>query len=452
MDAGKKYLFVADPVNQWDFAEKIVDAFLRKAFLTNSILFLLMDRTSEAQNFHNYTLRKIFGGGCSIVLLNADEVNLAVALPQVDFTILQTEDEFAPIGFIETHGRKFTQRFAKTCDDLFSAVPTPAEISAIRKNLSALVEGNLLAKVPPNEFEYFLFHEGLGESTSFFFWLKKYRAHAKKKICCICSHPLRAELLMACPYVDLVLTTDAITFNFISVYFAEKYNIKRFLLMHHSVETFKNQRECAEKKESYGLIERVRDFLRIRRDVPFEKYFVNMPTPQVESAKKNFHDMNLTEGKVVFVIMEANYFHGLSEIHADFWLKLRDKLNSVGYEVITNGPKEDIPNCRNVFLSLFQSAAFAGLCGHIVSIPTGFVESICAVNMVDKITLELIHPADNDKYWKAYTRNVDGLIEGYAKMLDRFISENIDCTYRKFGNDSAEDDALIEKIVEKILR
>ena len=62
MDAGKKYLFAADPANQWDFAEKIVDAFLRKAFLTNSILFLLMDRTSEAQNFHNYTLRKIFGG------------------------------------------------------------------------------------------------------------------------------------------------------------------------------------------------------------------------------------------------------------------------------------------------------------------------------------------------------------------------------------------------------
>ena len=62
MERGKKYLFVADAVKHWDFAEKITDAFLRKAFLTNSILILLMDKCTESNNFHNYTLRKIFGG------------------------------------------------------------------------------------------------------------------------------------------------------------------------------------------------------------------------------------------------------------------------------------------------------------------------------------------------------------------------------------------------------
>ena len=377
---------------------------------------------------------------------------MAAAFPQVDFTILPTENEFAPIGFIQTNGRKLTQRFANTCDDLFVDIPVSTEISAAKKNLSAQLEKDFFSKVPPDEFEYFLFHEGLGESTAFFFWMKKYRETTKKKICFICSHSLRAELMMACPYVDLVMTADPLTFNFISVYYAEKFHIRRFLLMHHSQKNLVAMREHAKNNESYTHIEKVGNFLGIRYDVPFEKYPFTFPAPQVERAKKIFHDMNLAEGKTVFVCTEANYFNGLSQFHTDFWLKLRDKLNAVGYEVVTNGPRENIPNCKNVFLSLFESAAFAGLCGHVVSVPTGFVEAICALNMVDKITWEIIHPSDTDKYWKGFSPNVDGILEGYARMVDKLISENIDCTYRKFGNNSAEDDELIEKIVEKILR
>ena len=459
MDEGKKYLFVADPVNQWDFAEKIVDAFLRKAYLTNASLFLLMDKNAVTQNFYKYMMTK--HGGGRIYPLYTDAVDVVSALRQVDFTILKTENTSAPIGYIETNGKKLTQHFANTCDDLFKDIPVPAEVSAMKASLSYIVERDFFSKFPPDEFEYFLGDLGLGESTAVFFWLKKYREFTTKKICCACSHSLRAEFFAACPYVDSVITIDPRTLRYISLHYTDGYKFN-WMVIYFSAKAFAATQEHIQgKREHYGQEEAVRDVFNIPPGIPFEKYPFNLPTPQVESAKKIFHDMNLTEGKVVFVATEANYFQELSEIHADFWLKLRDKINSVGYEVITNGPKEDIPNCRNVFLPLFQSAAFAGLCGHIVSIPTGFVEAICAVNMVDKITLQTLHPADNDKFWetrKAETfkdysfKDVDKIISEYAYTTGKYFSENIDCTYRKFGNDSAEDDALIEKIVEKILR
>ena len=453
--AGKKYLFVADAANQWHFSGKVIDAFIRKAFKTDSTLFLLTDNSQEANNFHNYTSRKIFWGGVRIALLNTDEVNLFSILPQVDFAIFPPENEIAPIGFVEMHGRKFVQRFANTLDELFSDLPVPAEVENTKKNWAAQLDRDFFAKIPPNEFEYIVFYEGLGESTAFFFWMKKYREHSKKKICCICDNHLRAELFSACPYVDLVVSVDSETFNFISIYYAEKYDVKKIFVLKSALKNWTESRKHHAKKEPYGIIENIGNCLGIRYDVPFEKYPFALPAPRAEKAKKVFDDMNLTKGKTVFVVTEGFWYRGLGAHHKDFWLKLRDKLNSVGYEIVTNGPS--IPDCRHVFLSLFETSAFAGLCGHIVSVPTGLVESICAVNMVDKITLQTLHPSDTDntsapEHWKRPNVSIAEIMKGYAHMVNQYISSNIDCTYRQFGNNPEEDDALVEKIVEKILR
>ena len=61
--AKQNYLFVPDLSNNRNFSEEVVDAFLRKAFMTNATLFLLMNNNEESDNYYNYTVRKVFNGG-----------------------------------------------------------------------------------------------------------------------------------------------------------------------------------------------------------------------------------------------------------------------------------------------------------------------------------------------------------------------------------------------------
>ena len=60
---GKKYLFVLNLSAGRDFPDSVIEAFMRKAFITNSVLVLLVDNDKTSSDYINYTHRKIFGGG-----------------------------------------------------------------------------------------------------------------------------------------------------------------------------------------------------------------------------------------------------------------------------------------------------------------------------------------------------------------------------------------------------
>ena len=74
-DIDKKYLFVLDISKGRDFADSVIETFMRKAFLTNSVLFLLTNDDKPSYDYMNYTQRKIFGGGRSTTSILAKESN-----------------------------------------------------------------------------------------------------------------------------------------------------------------------------------------------------------------------------------------------------------------------------------------------------------------------------------------------------------------------------------------
>ena len=47
----KKYLFIADVKNNRELADKVVNAFRKKAFLTDSILFFVTDMVKDSVNY-----------------------------------------------------------------------------------------------------------------------------------------------------------------------------------------------------------------------------------------------------------------------------------------------------------------------------------------------------------------------------------------------------------------
>lgn len=447
----KKYLFVLDLSVGRDFADSVVESFMRRAFFTNSVLVLFAAADKTSVDYVSYTKRKIFGGGqVKLVYLFENQVDAVQLVKQVDYVIAGgTVIEQPILNFALQNNIKILP-VTTDVDAIFKDIPIPVEIENVRKNLLTALESGLFLKCSPQEFEIFLFHEGLGESTAFLFWLKKFRETCGKKILCICANNLRAELLSTSPYVDAIVKVDWLVFDFISVYFAKKYNIHPLLLAHFDLKTLAARAKLsADEVKTYGQIGLIRDFLNIGADKKFERYAVQIPPPIRERVKNLFAQMNLIEGKTVFVVTQGYNFGGLNH-HLPFWIKLRDKLNAAGYEVITNGDKEDIPNCRNVFLSLLESAAFAGLCGNIVSIPTGFVEVICAINSADKINLQVMFPNENDIYWRGQKIDVEQRIGNYVYSINPYFAQNINFSCDKWGNTGAEEDLIISKIVQKM--
>lgn len=374
-------------------------------------------------------------------------MNLSAILNHVDCVIFGCMgEEFLAINFSERN-----LFVTANAEDLFKDIVVPDIVEQYKLMAANYIENILLKKFPPENWEYFLFHEGMGESMTTFFWMKKYRETCIKKILCICFNPMRAELMKFCPYVNEVIIVDGIMFDYISVFYATKYNIKRLLTAHFSPKKIAAESKLPpDERRTYGQIGMIRDFLDIDKNTKFELYHLELPKEIISRAENLFNEMNLTKGKVVFAVT-AGLYYGRLEHHADFWIKLRDKLRTEGYEIVTNGNKVDIPNCQNVFLSLLETASFVGLCGNIVSVPTGIIEASCAMNTIDKITLQVIFPGDNDIYWGGNPVDVDKVIDNYLYSRNPYFESNIKFSCYKWGNNPAEDDLLLEKIVNKII-
>lgn len=71
----KKYLFLLDLSQGRGLPNKVTEAFMRKAFSTDSVLAVLTDVDKKSLDYINYTQRKIFGGGGSTTYLLAEKSN-----------------------------------------------------------------------------------------------------------------------------------------------------------------------------------------------------------------------------------------------------------------------------------------------------------------------------------------------------------------------------------------
>lgn len=452
---GKNYLFMLDLTNRRELAEKITGLFMKKAFLADATLFILADNNRNNYNFFVWTRRKVYSKTCDIQIIYTDQNDIEKIFAQMDFFI--STGDSAEENFLKLAEKNNVNILNGTSnvETLFDDIILNDKQNKLKKLIEDKFKKDIFKKYPPKRWEYFLFHEGLGESIAFFFWLKKYREIHDKKILIICAEDIRVELMKYCPYADATLIVYTEIFDYISVYCTKKFDVKRVLHAHFLPKTLETKSKLsADEQKFYGIIGTIRDFLEIPPETKFEKYPFKIPKAAVTSAKNIFEKMNLTPGKVVFISVQGIYFSGLGH-HFDFWKKIAAILKFHDYEIVTNSEKTMISGCRNIFLSLFESAAFAGLCGNMVSVPTGFFEAICALNTADKITWQIIYPNSQDIYWKNKgidNPNVDRNIDHYNYYLSQYLSSNVEYSCCKWGNNSDEDDILINEIVNKIMR
>ena len=463
----KKYLLLADLPAQRERVEAVAFAFMRAAYLTDSVLFLVIDMKQESLDCYYYLQRNVFFGSCRIQVLFKNQFAPEQIIQQMDFYIVGFHpDEIFYVDAAIRHDVEIIgTRVAP--EDIFSGVEVSAEVQQFKENLRTMVERELIEKFPPEQFEYFLFHEGLGESTAIFFLLKEYRKPRDKKILFLCINPLREEMMRNCPYVDVVITIPPQIFDYLTIYYADRYSMKKILTAHPSEKVISRRKSLsAEELEDYHIPEVFRDFLDIPPNVRFKKYPVRLPEVAVARAKEIFTKMNLTAGKTVFAVTKGIYFGGL-EHHNEFWIKLARRLQSAGYEFVLNGDDEFFSGCKSVYLSLFETAAFVGLCRNIVSVPTGFVEAICTFNTVESINWQIIFPNAHDIFYKrkslaARLGALEGIqkegsqfasegTRGYELYLKKYLDANVNFATYLWGDTAIEDDALIEKIVGRII-
>ena len=464
---GKKYLFLANYPDEKTRIDKVAFNFMKNAFLTDSVLFFMMDIKREALDYFRWLSRNVFFGSVKMQVMIREHSNPEQVIKQMDYYIVGNHPDELPYLDAAIRNDKEIIGTIEKPEDIFNDIPVTEQVAYLRSQLKNLVENDLMRKFPPQEYEYFLFHEGLGESMALFFWMKEYRKKHDKKILMLCVHPLREEMMRNCPYVDAVVKVPPQIFDYLAIYLADQYNMKKVLTAHFSTKTIKTKQKLQPwELKTYGIPGTIRDFLGINPKIKFEPYPVKLPESAIAKATEIFQSMNLTRGKTILIVTEGYAFSGLQH-HNDFWARFANYMSDKGYEVLTNGNKEEIPGCRNVFMSLFETTAFAGMCGHIVSCPTGFVEALCTFNTADKMTLQVIFPGNHDIYWRrpnfinlvAYIesnryfgrKSADNAVNEYLYQVNQYISPNTDFSVLKWGDNIDEDNLLIEQIAKKII-
>ena len=466
------YLFAPNFAEDTERLEKIIQEFSKKAFLTNATLIFLLDETFDAMNFHTRIWRSNFGGAVNFQFVLKSQVNLEQLFRQVDYYIIgKSAEEIFYIDLAIRHGVKIigTRNLPA---EIFQDISVAPEVENLKNNLYADFVKNIVEKFPPLEYEYFLMHDGLGEVLAFFYWFKEYRKHNHKKILTLCIHPARTELMQICPYVNEVIQIDAKVYNYIQIFLSQQFEIKNAYTAHNAPTTLQKYNEIPiYYREPAGnffhLAEGRQHFLQIPPEIKFERYSIELPKESITKAKKIFEDLKLKKGKTVFLKVESNNEGSTANLY-DFWKNLADRLVAKGYKVVISGNDFKIQGYANVLMTLLESVAFVGLCGNIVSVTTGFIETICSLNSADKIQVQIIHK-DEKFNWQQNGSSIFGRqlflkeiqyfgsdfadkhLETYYNWMRRICGENITYNPQVWGHTSEENKKLLERIISNII-
>ena len=176
----------------------------------------------------------------------------------------------------------------------------------------------------------------------------------------------------------------------------------------------------------------------------------------------------MKKGKTVFLKVESNNEGSTANLY-NFWKTLADKLVAKGYKVVISGNDFKIPGYQNVVMSLIETVVFVGLCGNIVSITTGFIETICSLNSADKIQVQVIHK-DEKFSWQQNGSSIFGSLlflkeiqyfgsdftdkhlESYYNWMRRICGENITYCPQVWGRNEEENNILMKKILDNIIK
>ena len=182
---GLKYLFLSSSPKETELIDRVVRGFMRKAFLTDATLYLASPVKPYSERPYSLIYQTLRGNSCRIQTVYVDNVSMPQLIPQVDFYIAgNNPDEWL---YMQTALRSNVPIIGtvETEDEMFADIPTIEQVEQWKNFIKPQVV-EMFKNFPPSEYEYFLFHSGLGESLGFFYWLKEYRKISKKKILLFC--------------------------------------------------------------------------------------------------------------------------------------------------------------------------------------------------------------------------------------------------------------------------
>ena len=455
---GQKYVFLSNYPDGKDLNDKVLGAFMRKAFLSDAVLYFVIHESVDEYFYIGYLSAALPGRTCKIQVLIKDRINMFNLITQSDYYIAgNNPDEWLYLETAATNGIKIIG-LCESEDEMFEDIKITPDYEAI-KNTLRLDVNNFFAQFPPTDYEYFLIHNGLGETLGFFYWIEKYREIHKKKIIVFCISDSHLSLMKLSPYVDGAFRINALSYDYVYIYCSEIYRIKNWLTLHADPKVLEGIKRRVLYNEQYiAIIMQSKDFLEIPPTINFERYEINLPESAVLNAQKIFDKLNLVKGRTVFLVTEG-ISHKMPHMK-NFWIKLAQNLRENNFEVVTNSKAPTIPNCKNIFIPLEDTAAFIGLCGNVVSQTTGFTESICSVNSKDKINLYVISASKKDAkpsspiFWfsymflKYYGRKPKS--DTFGNYLDSIMGSNINWTKKHFVADTEQENETVKQIVENI--
>ncbi len=442
MGSMRKFLYIANLPKDRELLDKIIGQYYKAAFCTDAILVIVVETSEDVIRYiRPWTSRAWMLPLVKIIesskYATFDYRNL---ISQIDCYIAGNHKwEFTFIEFAYEQGIKIVSALR---NDIFKSLELELPTNNRKAVIERMVCNELMVSYPIEEYEYILFHQGLCESLAFFYWMKVYRKTVGKKLLILCFDISRKSILEESPYVDKVLLVSHDVYAYISIYLEDDYNIKNFLQLHFLPFSTKYLREI---HDDMIFIDKTRKFLNIEENCCFEKYPIWLSEKKIRTATNAFHKLQLRKGKTVFLIMD-----GIScgEVRQKSWEKLAFYLKGEGYDVVTKGERESFSNIPYVFLHPWESMIFAGLCGNIITAPTGISFFIAACNKFDYISVQCFF---NDETALAWKNSFDGwnldiiplirqeggdrfssaFLEMHKRFCEFIMGDNIKWIYRK---------------------
>ena len=445
------YLFNPHPQDPNRYLKTIYREFEKVSYGTDSRLILLIDSKKDFDSLMQTEFIKT-------AMIFRDEIDLEDLIRQIDFLITgdnPNENELVELAW--KHRIRIVS-FKHLGKNIFRDFPIDPKVESYKTEMNRIVNQNLFQIYPPSDYEYLLSHQGLGETLTMCFLMHEYQKRIGKKIILLCGDKNRGDLFKFCPYVDKTIMISWEIYSYLKIFVG----MRDFFDLHFDRDIQeKSDRIYESNPYESSITRKVRTFLNLESEVPIKQYSIEIPPGDFDIAKKTFQEMNLHAGRTILLITSGYQYSNLNH-HRDFFIKLVKRFRESGFDVVTNSQTQELPNVPNVFLPIIPSIAFVQLCGNIVSIPTGWSESMCAFSSYP-IKYSMIMTSVHDQFYNPskflidQLRNygddfVDVSLQIYRNFYDQIFSRNIRYNLYKFAESELEEQKLIAEIVENISR
>ena len=320
------------------------------------------------------------------------------------------------------------------------------------KQYNQVIYNDLTSKYPPNQYEYMLFHNGLGETISFYYSIMEYKKKNKKPIVVLCFDASRKSLLEESPYIDVVAQIPFTLYEYIAVFLAEKYFMKNFMDIFYrpNLVAAMGNIDCR-----FSFLQAVRNYMGLLNDGPVQKYKTIVSKNKLDIAKNVFKKWNLRQGKTVWLCMDG--LSNGSMLNTEFMKKLVIAIKEKDYDVIIKSDKSVIDGVPYAVLYPWETTELVSLCGNVIGIPTGIICAVQAMNMDRPLNIQWIifeeilgNNSDMARYMYYYPmmRRFGSNYLNYMREFDEELLGNNINKIRIPVRKNADLNALIPKLVD----